>query len=137
METLPNIKYCCNKTSNSSHCSSPAKYKVLLVSRKNDSEKTMESFRCEDHKNSGTNGKKVSVLTAYNQDENLTKVFTFLRSLIGKKITAKVHTAKELEVLYVKETCGVMCLHPITKKYKFVYYNQITSVSNHSPLITT
>jgi hypothetical protein len=126
-EKLPKLNYCGCKSSNTSHCAKVAVYKVKLITKKNDSEngEIALSYRCEEHKNKGTNSKKVIELNPFDQTDVLRKINDFLRSLIGTTIQAKVHTAKELQVKYLKENGAVMCFQPITKKWKYVYYNQI------------
>jgi hypothetical protein len=126
MEKLPVIQFCCNKTSNTSRCSSLATHQVELKSKKNETIST--SFRCDAHKQTGTNGKTVVGAVPFDQQEKVNTVFAYLRTLVGRRIKSSWHSAKELEVKYLKDNCGVMCFQPITKKWKYVYYNQITSV---------
>jgi len=127
MEKLPNLIYCGCKNSNTGHCASVASYHVKLRTRKNDSDtaETVWSYRCEAHKQSGTNKKKIVECNNLDQSISLQIINNFLKSLIGKKIQATVHSAKALEVKYMKENGAVMCFQPITKKWKYVYYNQV------------
>jgi len=127
MEKLPKIHKCECNHGQLMKCANVAKYSVVLRTRSNEGENAQKvnSYRCENHKNKGTTNRKVIEQTPLNQDDNLKIVYSFLRSLVGKTISSSYHTAKELEVKYVKENCAVMCLQPITKKYKLVYYNQI------------
>lgn len=128
---MKGLIYCKHKRSNTGHCSNLAVWEVTLSNRGNeDSGKTTLSHRCDAHKNAGTTGKKVIEVNGLDQGEAIQKVNTFLHSLIGKRIKASVHTARELEVKYLKDNGGVMCLQPITKKWKYVYYNQIESILN-------
>ncbi len=126
MEQLPILHYCTCK-SVASTCSNIATYRVKLQSKKNDSPdaEIFYSYRCEEHKHKGTTNKKVIESISLDQSDSLRKIFSFLRSLVGTTIQSKAHTAKELEVKYLKENGGVMCFQPITKKWKYVYYNQI------------
>jgi hypothetical protein len=127
MEKLPKIKYCGCKHSNNGHCQNIATYLVKLRTRGNESPnaETVSGFRCSEHQLSGTNGKKVIEVYSLDQSSALQKINEFLKSLIGTKIRATVHSAKELEVKYLKENGAVMCFQPITKKWKYVYYHQV------------
>lgn len=124
--------YCKHKSGNTGTCANVATRQVKLCSRKEELSdvhlKYENSYRCEDHKISGTVGRKVFESLEFDQSFSLQKVNNFLNSIIGKTIKSKMHTAKGLEVKYKKENGGVMCFQPITKKWKFVYYNQITDV---------
>lgn len=126
MEPLPKLHYCACK-SGMTTCANVAAYRIKLQSKKNDSPdaETAYSYRCEEHKTRGTTNKKVIESNPLDQSESLRTIFSFLRSLVGTTIQSKAHTAKELEVKYLKENAGVMCFQPITKKWKYVYYNQI------------
>ena len=125
-------KYCCHKIGNTGTCSKFATRQVKLCSRKEELDavhlKVEWSYRCEEHKQSGTVGRKVFESNEFDQSYAIQKVNEFLNSIIGKVIKCKVHTAKGLEVRYRKDNGGVMCFQPITKKWKYVYYNQITEV---------
>ncbi len=123
MKKLPNIKYCQKNKSNHSSCSHLATQIVTLVSEVSQ----RIEYRCDSCKG-GTTKMKVQSIEPFNQDENIRAVNSFLRLLIGKSIKSKAHTAKALQVQYMKDNCGVMCFQPITKKYKYVYYNQITAI---------
>lgn len=131
MEGLPKLKYCKCKSGNGSF-SKIATHEVKLRSRKDDPEsipiKGELSYRCQLHSLKGTTGKRVFESIPFDQTLELQEVNDYLKSLIGKKIESRVHTAKELEVKYLKDNGGVMCLQPITKKWKFVYHDQISNV---------
>src|SRR5688572_15942851 len=113
--------YCKNKIGNRSTCANVATNQVKLCSRKENLEDTHlkyeMSYRCEEHKYSGTVGRKVFESTDFDQSFSLQKVNNFLDSIIGKTIKSKEHTAKGLEVKYKKSNGGVLCLQPITKKW--------------------
>ena len=65
----------------------------------------------------------------FDQSYILTKISQYLTTLIGKNIVSKMHTARQLRVKYIKpNTGGVMCFQEHSKKWKFVYYEQITEV---------
>jgi hypothetical protein len=125
-------QYCCKKIGNTGRCSQFATWKVKLCSRTEQLDtlhlKYEMSYRCDEHKQSGTVNRKVFETRAFDQSYAIDKVNKFLNSIIGKIVKCKVHTAKGLEVKYRKDNGGVMCFHPITKKWKFVYYDQITEV---------
>ncbi len=127
---LPKLKYCDTKLSDISGCGSLAAYKVKLASRKNESEttETVSAYRCEHHKGTGTNSKKVIELIPFDQFANIRQVNEFMRSIVGKEIVSKFHSANGLKVIYLKDNGGIMCQQPITKKWKFVYSHQITAI---------
>ena len=123
------LKYCDTKNSNTSHCANIAKYKVVLISRKNDTNgERRNELRCEEHKNTGTNKKKVIECVLHEQQETVNKINTFLKSLIGKNIKSRFHTARQLRVKYLKDNCAVMCYQEHSKKWKYVYYEQIEAI---------
>ncbi len=130
MNDLPKLKYCCHSVGQTGSCANVAKYHVKLCPRKDKPEavKISSSYRCEEHKASGTTGKKVFETTPFDQTNELLEINNYLKSLIGKTIKSKVHTANGLEVKYIKDNGAIMCFQPITKKWKYVYYNQITEV---------
>lgn len=121
---LPKVHYCNKKLGNTSRCSNYATHLSVLT---NDVQED-EVYRCEEHKGSRTQNKRVIYSMPFDQRENIRKVDSFLKNLIGRTIKSSAHTAKELVVLYTKPNGGIMCQQPITKKYKFVYYNQIREV---------
>ncbi|MHC0442350.1 hypothetical protein [Flavobacterium sp. 3-210] len=120
------LKYCGNS------CAHLAKYKITLEAKvlTPKSEKPKTAYRCEDHKNKGTNGKKITNQVPFDQSEKLLKVNEFLQSLVGRNIHSRFHTARHLRVKYLKENGGVMCFQEHSKKWKYVYYNQIDSILN-------
>lgn len=132
---IQKLNYCQCKHSNNGHCSSVATYQVKLRSRKNDhvTATTEWSYRCEEHKNTGTNGRKIIEANPFDQSYALQKINEFLKSLIGRNIKSTYHSARWLEVKYLKNNGAVMCFQPITKKWKYVYYNQIESVLPNDP----
>jgi len=117
------LKYCGN------NCANIAIYKVNLVKRGiSENSKITFGYRCENHKLKGSCDKKVLDYLPYNQSEKLNIINEFLKTLINKNIHSNFHTAKELKVKYLKENGGVMCFQEYSKKWKYVYYNQIDSV---------
>jgi hypothetical protein len=121
---LKQLKYCECKSSNTGHCSNVATVQVILESKK-DSSKDKKEYRCNDHKQKGTAGYFVINSTVFSQRQELNDISDFLRSLIGKNIHSKVHTARHLEVKYIKGHGGVMCYQNFSRQWKYVYYNQI------------
>ena len=134
MSNLANIQklYYCDCGGKNSTCSEVATHQVKL-SKKDDSllipTKVWWEYRCDEHINKGTKSKRVYETSELDQSYTLQKVNAFLKSLIGKSIKSSMHTAKGLEVKYLKSNGGVMCYQPISKKWKFVYYEQIQSVT--------
>lgn len=133
MSNLANIQkmyYCDKKLSNNSTCPNIATRQVSLKFKGNIDNTTVEhGHRCEIHSNCSTGRKEVVRSEPFDQEFALTLINQFLRSVIGKNIVSKFHSAKQLRVKYVvKNTGGIMCLQEITQKYKFVYYHQITEV---------
>ena len=134
MANLANVqplKYCGCKSSNTSSCSNIATYQVTLRKRKEFDKNPMElqyDYRCEEHKNKGTTSKKIHEANEFDQGFSLQKINDFLKTLIGKNIHSKFHTARELRVKYLKENGGVMCFQEHSKKWKYVFYNQIDVV---------
>lgn len=125
------IVYCKKKLSNTARCSNIATQQVTLGFLNKDGEYRFEiSHRCDTHKHTGTVNGKVTDIVSIDQSNNLKKINNFLDSIIGKTIRSKVHTAKQLIVKYRKSNGGIMCLQPITKKWKYVYYNQIEEILN-------
>lgn len=119
------IVRCCKKMSNTGKCPFPAKHKVKMIGKKTQ-HITGPYFRCDTHKETGTMKKFVAAFFPLDQKETIDQANEFMKTLVGKEIRATVHTAKQLIVKYVKpEICAVMCLQPITKKYKLVYFQQI------------
>jgi len=135
MANIANIQklyYCDKKSGNTCKCSNIATRQVKLR-RKSESDKLTASqelqHRCEEHANASTVNKVVVESNPLDQSYSLTMINRFLNTLIGKSIVSKMHTARQLRVKYVKpEKGGVMCFQEHSKKWKFVYYEQIESV---------
>ena len=129
---LPNIAYCKYMIGDIG-CGRLAQYRVQLYKRPGVPSIIKTSQRCEQHKLKG--GKKWKVFDSQPliQSDAIKTVMGFLRSIVGREIVSSFHTARSLEVKYVKENCGVMCWQPISKKWKFVYCNQIVSVLTATP----
>lgn len=128
---IPKIHYCQKRSGNTARCSELATTIVSLCSKHQHPETNdgMEkNHRCDEHAKTPTVGKRVFDSEPLDQSEEIKQMNNFLHSLIGKKIHSQAHTAKELIVKYVKPNGGVMCLQPITKKWKFVYYHQIVTI---------
>lgn len=126
------LKYCQKNIGNTGTCSCVATRQVKLCDKESVGRavkiKERWEYRCEEHATTGTVNYVVYESNPLDQSWNLQKVNQWLRQFIGKEIKSKVHTAKGLIVKYLKDNGGVMCFQPVTKKYKFVYYNQITHV---------
>lgn len=123
--------YYCQHGNKNSHCSNIATHQVRLRSKKDKSIIVMKSewqYRCDNHKNTGTKTKRVYQIDDLDQSYTLKKINDFLISLIGKRIKSNAHTARELEVKYLKSNGGVMCYQSHSKKWKFVYYEQIQEI---------
>jgi hypothetical protein len=132
MEGVPKLKYCDKRSGHSIGCAQVATFQIWLCGKGDNhviKVHKVGGYRCDAHKNSSTVGRKVCEAHPFDQSYQLQKVNEFLRSLIGKMIQSKWHTAKELEVKYLKENGGVMCLQPITKKWKFVYCHEIKAIN--------
>jgi hypothetical protein len=137
MSNLANIgvplRYCGKNSGNfKATCSNIATWQVKLC-HKNEKGKDFHlkvkyDYRCDEHKHSSTSDYMVFDTSPFDQGYALQKINDFLKSIIGKKIHSKFHTARELEVRYLKSNGGIMCFQPITKKWKYVYYNQIDSI---------
>lgn len=135
MSNLANIQklhYCDCRSGYKTTCSNVATWQVRMCSKK---EKDLEihlkqiwEHRCDKHKTKSTASKIVYKADPFDQGYALQMINNFLKTIIGKRIHSKFHTARELEVKYLKPNGAVMCFQPITKKWKFVYYNQIESV---------
>lgn len=138
MSNIANIQklyYCDKKIGNRCKCSNIA---TLQIKMKKKGEESILSanqehgYRCEKHANTGTVNKSVVESIPFDQSFALTKISQFLHSLIGKNISSNYHTAKQLRVKFVKpNTGGIMCFQEYSKKWKFVYYEQITEVLNN------
>lgn len=134
MSNLANVQklhYCDKKSSNTCTCGNIATWQVDMCGKLNDSEIKLTSeshYRCDEHKNSGTVNRKVYSQLKFDQSFAITKINEFLKSLIGKSIHSTAHTARELEVKFLKDNCGVMCYQPYSKKWKFTYYHQIDKI---------
>ncbi len=130
--SLPSLKYCSCKMSNTGTCAKLATHKTKLKSENTG----IESFvwRCDEHTQKSTANKKYVGYELFDQSEAHRKVNEYLTSLIGKRIKSKMHTARELEVKYLKDNGGVMCFQPHSKKWKYVYYHQITHVFENTEI---
>ena len=135
MANLANIQklhYCGKKLGNMCTCSNIATRQVKLRKKSEIDKITAEQewqYRCEEHAKTPTVNKSVFESNEFDQSYALTKINIFLNSLIGKNIVSKAHTARQLNVRYVKlNTGGVMCYQEHSKQWKFVYYHQIESV---------
>jgi len=134
MTNLANIQklhYCDKKIGNSCKCANIATRQITMKSKEDQSLSATQThgYRCEEHAITGTVNKIVTESLPFDQSFALTKISQFLHSLIGKNISSKFHTAKQLRVKFVKpNTGGVMCFQEFSKKWKFVYYEQITDV---------
>jgi hypothetical protein len=129
---IQKLKYCDKKSGSSCKCANIATRQVKLKNKfENDSLNSHQEwqYRCEQHANTPTAGKVVFESKPLDQGYSLTKINRFLTSIIGKNIKSIAHTARELRVKYVKpNTGGVMCFQEHSKKWKFVYYQQISEV---------
>lgn len=126
------LNYCDKKTGNNCKCSNIATFSVILKNRDNKDSLTAQqewSYRCGKHSKTSTANKVVVESNPLDQSFSITIINRFLRSIINKSIKSKKHTAKSLIVKYVKnDKCGVMCFNEQSKKWLFVYYEQITSI---------
>lgn len=133
MQAQP-LYYCKNRMSNHSTCPNVATRRVKLCSRKEELDanhlKVEWSHRCEEHKQTGTVGKKVFESMEFDQCFALQKVNDFLNSIIGKTITGGLHKERGLIVKYKKPNGGVMCFKLRTKEWKFVYHHQIKEINS-------
>lgn len=126
LKNMTKLHYCNKKCSNTATCANIATRQVKLV---DSSEKVECQYRCEKHATTPTVNKKVLEVNLFDQNHLLMEINKVLNTLIGKNIKSKMHTARELRVKYVKpNTGGVMCFQEHSKKWKFVYYNQIVSI---------
>jgi len=122
------LKYCNCKRSNTGHyCGNIAAYTVILAPKKGTG-KNIKQYRCEEHKQRGTGSKKVIDHSPFDQTALLGKITDYLKTIIGKNIKSNMHTARHLEVKYIKDA-GVMCYQNYSLKWKYVYYHQIKYVS--------
>ncbi len=129
---IEKLYYCDKKTGNTCKCSNIATRQVKLKNKAEKDRITAQQewqYRCEKHAATPTVNKVVVESNPFDQSYSLTKINRFLHSLIGKNIVSKVHTARQLIVKYVKPNSGgVMCFQEHSKKWKFVYYEQISEV---------
>lgn len=135
MNNIANIQklYYCQHGNKNSHCSNVATHQIKLRSKKDTNKiptKARWETRCDEHKNTGTKRWSVYEINELDQDFELQRTNEFLKSLIGKRIKSSVHTARELEVKYLKSNGAVMCYQNHSKKWKFVYYEQIEEILN-------
>lgn len=128
---IQKLNYCGCKFGNKSTCGNIATYQVSLCKRGIDTSKPVLSqiydYRCETHKLKGTVSTKVFDLSELDQSSTVQMIKNFLIGLVGKNIISSFHTARQLQVKYVKDT-GIMCFQPISRKWKFVYYEQIETI---------
>jgi hypothetical protein len=129
---IQKLHYCDKKSSNTCTCSNLATRKIKL---KNKSEKDNPLanekwyYRCEEHALTPTSNKVVVDNVLFDQSQALMQTNQFLNTLIEKNIKSRVHTTKQLLVKYVKpNTGGVMCFQERSRKWKFVYYEQINEI---------
>jgi hypothetical protein len=119
------LYYCDKKSSNTGRCSKVACYSALAVAR--GTKKEYLIHRCEEHKLTATNAKKVDVVSLVNfpQKEEHEEVNTFLRSFIGKPIFSSFHRNKyPITGKYLKDNGAIMCQDDRGKWY-LIYYHQI------------
>ena len=135
MPNIANIQklhYCDKNIGNICKCGNIATRQVKLKNKAQKDSPTARQewqYRCEEHITTRTANKVVVESKPFDQSYSLTMINKFLHSLIGKNIVSKVHTARHLRVKYVKpNTGGVMCFQEHSKKWKFVYYEQISKV---------
>ena len=129
---IQKLHYCDKKSGNTGSCAHIATRQARLKNKADRYSPTATQelqYRCEEHATTPTVNKVVVESNPLDQSYSLTMVNRFLESLIGKSIKSKMHTARQLRVKYVKpNTGGVMCFQEHSKKWKFVYYEQITEV---------
>ena len=129
---IQKLNYCDKKSGNTCKCANIATRQVKLKNKadKDNLTATQEwQYRCEEHSTTPTVNKVVVDSSPLDQSYSLTKINKFLHSLIEKNIKSKMHTAIQFKVKYVKpNTGGVMCFQEHSKKWKFVYYDQISDV---------
>lgn len=135
MPNIANIQklhYCDKKSGNTCKCANIATRQVKLKNKAQKDSPTAQQewqYRCEEHATTPTVNKVVVESNPFDQSYSLTMINRFLHSLIEKNIKSKMHTARQLRVKYIKpNTGGVMCFQEHSKKWKFVYYEQITEV---------
>lgn len=124
--------YCDKKSGNTCKCANIASRKIILKKKgeeNNITTKQVHGYRCEKHALTSTVNKSVVESLPFDQSYSLSKINDFLKGLIGKNIVSSIHTARQLRVKYVKpNTGGVMCFQEHSKKWKFVYYEQIIKI---------
>lgn len=134
-QNLANIQklYYCDKLSNNCSCGNIATRQIKMVNKrwKNNPDSCptkIMGYRCEEHSFKPTVNYFVGESNELDQEYAFTKINQFLKSLINKKIISTHHGKRPLIVKYLGKNCGIMCLNEFTKKWKFVYYNQIKQV---------
>ena len=129
---IQKLYYCDKKSGNRCKCASIATRQIKMKKKGEEHKLTATQelgHRCEEHATTPTVNKVVFESNPFDQGYSLTKISQFLHSLIEKNIVSKIHTARQLRVKYVKpNTGGVMCFQEHSKKWKFVYYDQIIHV---------
>lgn len=133
MSNLANIQklhYCDKKSGNRCTCANIATRQIKTKKKGDESSLNYKfGYRCEEHANTSTVNSVVVESLPFDQSYSLTKISQYLTTLIGKNIVSKMHTARQLRVKYIKpNTGGIMCFQEHSKKWKFVYYEQITEV---------
>lgn len=119
------LRYCDKKMSNICKCSKIATLQVVMVNSKNPEGKKTYGYRCEEHAKDSTKNWEISRSYPLDQAHGLAEVNKYLRMFLGEYIIPKRYKQKLL-VKYIKPgTGGVMCYNESTKKYKFIYYDQI------------
>lgn len=121
--------YCGCKLGNKSKCGNIAVFIVDLCKKgiEPKSNQINKSYRCDSHKLKGTVSTKVIDHKPFDQSLVLLEINRSLIGLVGKKIKSSFHTAKYLQVKYVKDN-GIMCYQPLSNKWKYVYPEQIDYV---------
>lgn len=127
---LPTLIYCRKKIGNHATCGKIATHCVTMQNKKENviSKRQINVHRCDAHIKSSTSTKQVVSTMPIDQSKELYSINKFLYTIIGKRISSTFHTAKYLTVKYVKENGGVMCFQEVTKKWKFVYFRQISII---------
>ncbi len=127
------LRYCQKRLGNTGTCSHVATY-ITDLCPKGEKESPIarqeQNYRCEEHKDSTTVSKEVYRVKEFDQSFTLHKINQFLKSIVGKNIKSSAHTARELEVKYLKDNGAVMCYQNHSKQWKYVYYHQIEEILN-------
>ncbi len=122
------LQYCQIKHG-TGQCSNLATHICCLIRKDGKQENNVqEGYRCEEHKNNGTKSLKVKNILNFDQTIELKRVNEFLKSLIGKNIKSNFHSARYLEARYLKPNGAIMCYQNHSRKWKYVYYNQIQEI---------